>query len=93
MRLTNFAKRHRSPSCPIGTPAQPGLHAGGVGARVRVRRDYVCWAYLYTGGCESFYTLSSQSVSWPPAKLANVLFLLVVPHDALVPIQSDVPPL
>ena len=29
---------HRSPSCPIGTPAYPGAHAGGVGARVRVRR-------------------------------------------------------
>ena len=37
---------HRSPSCPIGTPAQPGVHAGGVGARVRARRVYLCWAYI-----------------------------------------------
>ena len=37
---------HRSPSCPTGTPAQPGSHAGGVGARVRVRRVSLCWAYI-----------------------------------------------
>ena len=45
---------------------------------------------LYTGGYESFRR-SPQSASWPPAKLANVLFLLVVLRYALVSIQSDVP--
>ena len=45
---------------------------------------------LYTGGYESFRR-SPQSVSWPPAKLANVLFLLVVLRYALVSIQSDHP--
>ena len=44
---------HRSPSCPIGTPAHPGVHAGGVGARVRVRRASFMLG-LYTGGCASF---------------------------------------
>ena len=48
---------HRSPSCPIGTPAQPGVHAGGVGARVRVRRVSFMLG-LYTGGSESFRRFS-----------------------------------
>ena len=43
---------HRSPSCPIGTPAQPGAHAGGRG-RTGACEESLFMLGLYTGGSES----------------------------------------
>ena len=52
---------HRSPSWPIGTLAQPGPYASGVGARVRVRRVYLCWAYILVA-VRAFIRYSTERV-------------------------------
>ena len=44
---------HRSPSCPTGTPAQPGVHARRRG-RTGACEESLFMLGLYTGGCASF---------------------------------------